>query len=173
MKSFYEFLMEYGYDSWKLASPPDWDGPDWDDNDLEWSGWEDNSESVWLVNDQFVDSKKRPIAWLQPWLEDVKKWGVENHAELPWNKYNPDLFKSSNIRWPEGGMADHSKSLSVDYKYKTGRLRGGEDPKTGDSWDPVTVRVEIESPFLTDYKNKVDLSDALEEIKKHYYPDYE
>lgn len=171
MLSFYEFLAEYGYDSWKLASPPDWEGPDWTEEDLEWSDWEENSESVWLVNGQFMDRKRNPLPWLQPWVEEVKKWGAEDHSELPWKKHNPDLF--SRGWWPVEGMADHSKSLSIEYKYKTGELPGGENPKTGKGWDAHTVRVEIESPVLTDGKNKSDLSDVAGKIEKHFYPQYE
>lgn len=164
---------ERGYDAWKLDSPPGWgSGRDWSETDLEWTDWEDNSESVWLVNGQFVDKKKTPLAWLQPWLEEVKKWGSEDHNEMPWIKEKPEGGKVSF--WPKGGMEDHSKSIGIEFQVRYGYLRGGEDPKTGEGWDNKTVAVEIKSPVLVyGDEKKSDLSKVQVNIERHFYPSYE
>lgn len=177
MISFYEFykLMESnnwerGYDSWKLSEPPGWGGHDWSEDDLEWTDWEDNSESVWLVNGQFVDSKRTPLPWLQPWVEEVKKLGSEDHKELPWVHEKPER----SIFWPKDGMADHSKSIGIEFEVRYGYLRGGENPKTGESWEPETVAVEMKSPVLAiGDEHKLDLSSVEGKITSHFYSKYE
>ncbi len=151
MKTFYEWLNENGYDSWKLSTPPDWEGPDWSDNDLEWTDWEENSESVWLVNKQFIDARKRIMPWLSQFLEEVNKWN----------------FQDLNVT-PE--KLDHSKSLSLNFNAEFGNYPATENPKTGEGHDSIPLRVNIKNPILTDGNNQIDLSGLEGKIVRHFYP---
>lgn len=160
-----------GYDSWKLAAPPGWDSPDWSPESLEWTPWEERSESVWLVNGEFLDRNRKPMPWLASWAEEASNWGVGGHREMPWIKDNPDLFKKSF--WPKEGMPDHSKALDLSFQERFGEIPATENPHTGEGHDNMPVAVEIKGPVLSHGGKRADLSGSEGKIAGHFYPKLE
>lgn len=87
MKTFNEWLNEQGYDSWKLASPDDWEAASWSPDDLEWTEWEDDSEAVYLKNDKLFDSKSKELVWLTPILKDLLNQSTGKDNEKYWLEF--------------------------------------------------------------------------------------
>lgn len=71
---------------------------------------------------------------------------------------------------------DQTHGISLDYERMYGTLPGGDNPRTGESWDDEDVRVELKGASLSDYgnpRNRIELPDnLLGAIKSHFFKDY-
>lgn len=163
---FYRFwqILE-GYDSWKLATPPDWESPDWNPDDLTWSEWNEDSQSVFLVNGKFVDKNNAHLEWLDNHIQQASNL-TQNHQELP---KLPDNQTPSYM----AGKADYKQGMWLTYEARYGQAPGGRDRRTGEEWEPQNVAIEIKNPALEKDESKVQLPENVSwKIASHFFKEY-
>jgi len=127
-------------------SPPEYPDLEWDDQDLHWSDWEEDGVTVRLVNGHFVDSKNKPVPFLDEYATQVQNWDQTHGISLDWNRMIGTLPGFENPR--------------------TGEYRDDED---------VRIELEkLALSDYKNPRNRIDLPRALiSKIKAHFFRGYE
>jgi hypothetical protein len=150
---FYRFwkILNENKNEWKRFpeppdSPPEYHGSDWEDKDLRWSDWEEDGVTVRLVSGHFVDSRNRPLPFLDEYADQVQNWDQTHGISLDWSRMLGTLPGLENPR--------------------TGAYRDDED---------VRIELDkLALSDYKNHTNRIELPDSfIPNIKAHFFRGYE